>query len=179
MKGMVFREFIDYLENNFGLEFVDKIITKSNLPSNAAYTNVGTYHHEEMLTLITILAKELKTDASELTRAFGKHLFGVLADSHPEMIKDYKNLVTMFAKLHSTIHEEVKKTYDNAEVPNIELNIINNNKFEITYSSLRPFADVAHGLVEGSITYFKENYQIDRQDLGKKDGTNAKFTLTR
>ena len=45
MKGIVFREFISMVENEFSIETADEIITASNLKSEGAYTSVGTYPH--------------------------------------------------------------------------------------------------------------------------------------
>jgi len=42
MKGIVFTEFLDLVEEKFGMEMVDKIITQSELESEGAYTAVGT-----------------------------------------------------------------------------------------------------------------------------------------
>ena len=42
MKGIIFTEFLDLVEEKFGLEMVDKIIEQSNLDSGGIYTSVGT-----------------------------------------------------------------------------------------------------------------------------------------
>ena len=41
MKGIIFTEFIEMVEDKFGFEVADNIITNSNLPSGGAYTAVG------------------------------------------------------------------------------------------------------------------------------------------
>ena len=41
MKGMVFIEFLELVEEKFGLEMVDNIIEQSNLESEGVYTLVG------------------------------------------------------------------------------------------------------------------------------------------
>ena len=53
MKGIVFTEFLELVEDKFGLEMVDNIITSSTLESEGVYTAVGTYSFSEMLTIIT------------------------------------------------------------------------------------------------------------------------------
>lgn len=52
MKGIVFSEFMDLVEESFGLEMIDELIEQSDLPSGGSYTAVGTYPHGEMLTLV-------------------------------------------------------------------------------------------------------------------------------
>ncbi|MEM7313613.1 MAG: heme NO-binding domain-containing protein, partial [Planctomycetota bacterium] len=60
MKGMVFTEFQEMVEDEFGFDVYDEIVEASDLPSGAAYTAVGTYDHTEMLSLVTNLSKKLK-----------------------------------------------------------------------------------------------------------------------
>ena len=49
MKGIVFSEFIELVEDKFGFEMADDIIEKSNLPSGGAYTLEGRCDHYELL----------------------------------------------------------------------------------------------------------------------------------
>ena len=51
MKGIVFTEFLELVEDKFGLETVDEIIQKSDLESNGIYTSIGTYKFSEMLNI--------------------------------------------------------------------------------------------------------------------------------
>ncbi len=75
MKGIVFTEFIEMVEDKFGFEVADKIISASNLPSGGAYTAVGTYELQEMLQLLINLEKESGIAISDLLVSFGKYLF--------------------------------------------------------------------------------------------------------
>ena len=59
MKGIIFTEFLEMVEEKFGYEVVDEIISKSELKSNGIYTSVGTYAREEMMVLVDHL--HLKT----------------------------------------------------------------------------------------------------------------------
>ena len=46
------------------------------------------------------------------------------------------------------------------------------------YSSKRPFADLAEGLINACIEHFGEPVDVQRENLSA-DGTAALFTLTR
>src|SRR5690242_11099428 len=76
MKGMVFAEFLEMVEEKFSPDMVDRIIDGAELESGGAYTTVGTYDHQEMIALVTCLSRETGTSASDLIRTFGEHLFG-------------------------------------------------------------------------------------------------------
>ena len=57
MKGIVFCEFVEMMEQEFSGEMADEIISGAQLESGGAYTTVGTYDHHEMLTLVTRLKR--------------------------------------------------------------------------------------------------------------------------
>ena len=58
MKGIVFTEFLEMVEQKFSPELVDLIVEEAELPSGGVYTTVGTYNHGEMIRLVTCLSKE-------------------------------------------------------------------------------------------------------------------------
>ena len=49
MKGMIFTEFLDMVEERFGLAVADRIIEAGGSSTGGAYTAVGTYDHREMV----------------------------------------------------------------------------------------------------------------------------------
>lgn len=75
MKGIVFSEFMDLVEESFGLEMIDELIEQSDLPSGGSYTAVGTYPHGEMLTLVVKLAELTQIPVSDLLNKFGHNLY--------------------------------------------------------------------------------------------------------
>jgi hypothetical protein len=56
VKGVVFTEFLEMVEEKFSPAVADSVIEQSTLASGGAYTTLGTYDHQEMLQLVTNLA---------------------------------------------------------------------------------------------------------------------------
>jgi hypothetical protein len=54
IKGIVFVEFIEMVDNQFSLEMSERLIEMTDLPSKGVYTSVGTYDFNEMLTLFGV-----------------------------------------------------------------------------------------------------------------------------
>jgi hypothetical protein len=79
MKGIVFTEFLEMVEDTFGLETTDTIIENSKLPSEGIYTSVGTYDFNEMVSLLTSLSEEVNIPANDLLYTFGLYLLIVWA----------------------------------------------------------------------------------------------------
>ena len=54
MKGVVFTEFLEMVEDRFSPEMADRIIEGAELASGGVYTTVGTYDHGEMIQLVRL-----------------------------------------------------------------------------------------------------------------------------
>jgi Haem-NO-binding len=72
MKGVVFTEFIEMVEDRFSPEMADRIIERAKLPSGGAYTTVGTYDHGEMIQLV-LLSQRGNGHSLRRARALVRH----------------------------------------------------------------------------------------------------------
>ena len=82
MKGVVFTEFLEMVEDRFSADLADRVIDGCDLASNGAYTSVGTYDHREFVQLVERLGQETEIPVSSLLRDFGEHLFGRFAANY-------------------------------------------------------------------------------------------------
>lgn len=179
MKGMVFTSFLEMVEERFSLEVVDKMIESSELSTGGSYTTVGTYDHQELIQLIVRLSEHTSIPVPKLVRVFGENLFSQLVEKYPELIKGVPTVFSLLEHLDGYIHMEVKKLYPEAELPSFQCEILNEHTLILTYYSARPFADLAEGLIFGSIQYYGEKIQVSREDLPANSGTSARFVLTK
>lgn len=178
MKGIVFTEFLEMVEKEFGMLVADKIVTESELKSGGAYTAVGTYDHAEMVQLVTQLSNETKLSISDLLLAYGEYFFKVLVDSYPVFFKDVPNAFAFLSSIENYIHVEVLKLYPDAELPSFDISQKGDKVLEMVYHSERKLAAFARGLINSSIKYFKEEISIETEDLSG-DGSEVKFILTK
>ena len=176
MKGIVFTEFLELVEDKFGLETVDEIIQKSDLESNGIYTSIGTYKFSEMLQLLQHLSAKTKISIDELLLVYGEHLFGVLRDSYPGLIEAYKDPIDLLSSIENHIHIEVKKIYPDAELPSFE--IIEKTKTSLTmiYRSSRAMHHFGLGLMNKTFEHFNSTASIVLEKI-KEDGTEVKFII--
>lgn len=178
MKGMVFTEFMDLVEDKWSLDMVDTIIAQSGVASGGAYTAVGTYPHEEMVALVVALSKETGIAVPDLIKAFGSHMFSRFAKLYPRFFKDAQNSFQFLSGIEDIIHAEVRKLYPDAELPTFKVKD-SPGRLELTYFSPHPFADLAQGLIEGCIAHFAEDIAVVREDVEGIPGAQARFILTR
>lgn len=180
MKGIVFSEFIEMVEDTFSYEVADHIVETADLPSGGVYTSLGTYDHTELLTLVTNLSQETGMAIPDLVKAFGKHLFGRFTVGYPQFFTDNLDAFNFLKNLEDYIHVEVLKLYPDAQLPTFEyVESPNGDCLEMIYKSSRPFATFAEGLLEGCIDHFQESIDLHCIDLSEGQGTSARFILTR
>lgn len=179
MKGIVFAEFIELVEDKFGFEMADDIIEKSNLPSGGAYTSVGTYDHKEMLELVTHLSNETGISVADLVKTFGEHLLVRFTEGYPQFFESVTNCFDFLDTIESKVHVEVKKLYPEAELPTFDSQIESANKMRLIYTSKRPFSALAYGLIKGSASYYNETIDISMDDQSTENLTKVVFTLVK
>ena len=80
MKGIVFTEFLEMVDEKFGLEVTEDLIASSKtLSTGGSYTNVGTYPHGELVGMVVLLSEKTGIEIKDLLVAFGEYLFVVLS----------------------------------------------------------------------------------------------------
>ena len=179
MKGMVFTEFLEMVEEKFSPDMAERIIERAELESGGAYTTVGTYDHHEMIALVTCLSRETGTPASDLIRTFGEHLFERFHHLFPNYFEGVPSAFDFLRQVEDYVHIEVRKLYPEAELPSFACETPQPDQLSMTYRSTRPFAALAEGLVRGCMAYYGEPIEIGVEDLSEGAGTAARFLLTR
>lgn len=176
MKGIVFAEFLEMVEANFGLDTVDTIIENSDLPSGGAYTTVGTYEFSEMLQLVSQLSNTTAIPANDLLYSFGLYLFDSLAKVHPEVVSSYKNPLNLLYSIEDHIHVQVKKLYPDAELPTFKILERTDTTLTMIYNSSRGLYALAHGLIKRTFEHFQKNVEVDMKLLNEQ-GTEVRFAI--
>ncbi len=174
MKGMVFTNFLDMVEQSFGMDTVDTIIEESNVPSEGVYTSVGTYPHTEMVSLLVALEKNTGIAIPKLLTTYGEYLFAKLAQAYPVMLEGCESSRDLLLRLDGVVHVEVAKLYPDAQLPRFEATELQNGDLEMLYLSDRHLEDLAEGLLRGSFVHFKDSAEITRAE--QEDGS-VMFTV--
>lgn len=177
MKGIVFTEFIDMVEDRFSPEVADRMIQAAELPGAGAYTAVGTYPHTELMRMVAALARELGTPAPALVGAFGGHLAGRFARAFPQFFAQQPDLFGFLASIDSHIHVEVRKLYPDAELPSFAVEHRDAQRMALRYRSPRCLQDLAAGLIAGCAAHYGEQVTVRHEALA--DGSTTRFVIER
>lgn len=178
MKGIVFTEFLEMVEKEFGIDTVDDIIDASNLDSGGSYTSVATYPVEELLSLTEALSQLTQTPVNRLVHSFGQYLANSFVEKFPSFFEEQKTTLEFLKRVDQHIHVEVKKLYPEAELPKFTHQQKDQHTLLLHYQSTRNLPDLAHGLIEGSSLYYKENIDIQRTTDNSVSPPIETFTIS-
>ena len=160
MKGIIFTEFLDFVELQYGYETVDAIIEMAAPASGGIYTAVGSYDFTEMAVLLGALNHVANVPAPDLLQAFGRHLFARFAALYPVFFENIQDPLAFLETIEGRIHIEVLKLYPDAELPRLQTRRLANNTLMLNYRSCRPLGHLCLGLIQGCGEHFGTDLQI-------------------
>ncbi|MFD2935678.1 heme NO-binding domain-containing protein [Spirosoma flavum] len=178
MKGIVFTELLEMVEEEFGYALVDQLLQDSNLPSGGIYTAIGTYDHIEMIILVNKLSQQTNIPVADLLRSYGRYMFTSFTRSYRPFVDRSHSAFSLLSSVQHYIHVEVRKLYPDAELPHFVIEQPTENHLRMYYTSERKLADFAHGLIEGCLASFGEKATITKTDL-VEDGSQVLFDIVK
>lgn len=163
MKGTVFVELLDHVEDKYGLEVLDSVIEAlgDKLSTKGAYTSVGNYPHQEMLELASAICTLRGESLQSLLDDFARSLMLAFEQMHPHFFDEGQDIFDFFMTLESRIHADVRKIYPDARPPLILCYKTAEDSLEITYQSARPLALMAIALTRATGSRFGEALDIE------------------
>ncbi len=165
MKGVIFTEYLDFVENNFGYDMIDELMNTCDLKSGGVYTSVGSYEFQELVQLLIKTCELSKKQPEYLLRKFGWHLFSYFTKGYPQFFTSAKSSFDVLSALDDTIHPEVLKLYPDAELPKFDIESLDKDTLVMVYRSKRKMSDFAEGLIEACLHHFEENGSIQTEKL--------------
>jgi hypothetical protein len=153
MKGVVFSELVEWIEQSHGVELIDEVLLDAELPHGGAYTSAASYDWREIEAIVGALAARLGVDAATVLRDYGRHLFATFAERFADLVGSAADPHELLLGIGAHIESEVAKLYDDPELPRFRVERAADGLI-VDYESTRPFASLAHGLIEGCHRHF-------------------------
>jgi hypothetical protein len=177
MKGIIFNEFMELVEEKFGLDVLDEVLEMSG--DEGIYTAVGSYDHRDLVKLIVNLSKKTNIDPETLQQVFGQTVFKTLLASIPESasIGTSSSTFQFIRHVEDYIHVEVKKLYSDAEPPKFYFISESETDMVMDYQSARCMSHVCLGLIEGCAEHFGEKLNVEMTPQSD-DNSTVRFSLT-
>lgn len=178
MKGLVFTTFYSHCVSRYGADFLDDLIDEADLPNKGAYTSVGTYPFEEMVTLVTTLARKTGEPLPVILREFGEYCFLRWVRYVPAYF-DGKQLFDIMSGIDGFHESEVRKLYPDAELPSFKVESRDSSRLVLRYHSCKPLADLAVGVIHGAANYLGETVEVRHQPVADPKGPYVRIEIDR
>ena len=160
MRGLIFTELYELIEEKFGYEMLDNIIVDAKVPNDGAYSATGNYPFSELLSLVVQLHEKSKLPIETLLEVFGEQLFKKLISAHPQFDTNM-NIIDFLENVELYIHHEVQKLYPDAELPKFDIVSKDTKSFVFYYNSSKQLHHLAKGLILGASNYFNNPVNIE------------------
>ena len=178
MKGVVFTEFFELIEELHDYEMVDRVIQESNVESGGNYTSIGSYDFQELVKLLITYSNISGNSIDEALRLFGHKLLKTFRSGYAAFFEPYDNARDFLKTVDNYIHVEVYKLYPDAELPSIKVEDADEDSFRLIYSSSRALGHLALGLIEATFELYQEEYSIETESTSEK-GDEVTFLCKR
>lgn len=175
MRGVIFTELFEVIEEKFGLELLDDVIVGADLSNDGAYAATGNYPFSELLSIVVQLHEKTEIPIDTLLEVFGENLFSRLLTQHPEFDTN-KNILDYLENVETYIHIEVKKLYPDSELPKLDIVSKDERSIVFYYISSKQLHNLAKGMIMGASKYFEQPVEITM--IPQEDKT-VLFTVTR
>jgi hypothetical protein len=177
VKGLVFTEFLDLVDEQFSFETCERIIEMSDLPSGGVYTSVGTYDPHEMKALLGNLSQVTGIPQPELLQTFGRHMFRHFVAAFPEFFTGITAALDFLPLVNDYVHVEVRKLYADTELPTFSCETPSPGTLIMTYRSKNDLPDLAEGLIRECVEHYGDPLTV-RRELLDDDPPGCVFTIS-
>ena len=159
MKGVIFNVLEEMVIDQCGMGIWNDILETQQIAG--IYTAGESYPDEELFSLVTCISEKTQIPAETLISAFGEFLFDRLAARYPVFIEAEETLKGFLKSVDDVIHIEVRKLYENPNLPDFECEEPTGDKLIMRYSSPRQLCILAEGLIRGASKHYKTEIELD------------------
>ncbi|KZN53815.1 heme NO-binding domain-containing protein [Pseudoalteromonas luteoviolacea] len=167
MKGIVFRCLEELVIETKGMDVWEQLL-EQHCPEDRVYVSAKSYPDEELVGLATSVSQALNLSMPETLKAFGTYLFGFLAKRHRSIVQEFHSFEQLIVSIDEVIHNEVRKLYEEPNLPTIEATIQDDRTIHLIYRSPRKLCFCAEGLIYGCAEHFDKQIQIEHPECMHK-----------
>ena len=179
MKGAVYIAFNELVENEMGLDIWEALLQQVQPASQGIYTSVEDYPDDELFAMVEKLSELVQQPIAELVRYFGRHLFAALSAKYPMFVQNETDFFQFLASIDDVIHKEVRKLYDNPNLPDLRCDPVQGNTLVMHYHSPRRLCILAEGLIAGAAQHYGVEYELSHNPCMHQGAAECRFTIRR
>lgn len=177
MKGYIFTEFLEMVEEQFGLIMMDKIIMATQLESEGVYTSVGSYNQKELFQLINNLSNELNEETKTIMKITGERLYNTYINSFNKRLLSLEFQFSFIERLENYLRDETRKIFNNKEIFNTEL-VPSENALIITFEcNESEVVSLIEGIINGCISASGESVHVKSENVIFNNNLTTRLTI--
>lgn len=154
MIGFLFTQLIKIAEDKLGEDRFDDVMDQLSLSNGGVYITVGDYPFEDLHVLVHGFANAMNVTIPDLQRQLGEAIFDYIKDARPDLFHEEETLPGFLTNLQTVLETEVRKLYQDGEVPKFIFEPMGLGEFCVTYRSPRPLFEVGRGVITACCKYF-------------------------
>lgn len=162
MKGVIFNALQEFVEQGYGYQAWDDALTACNTQSDGVFVATKSYDDSEILALVSYFSSQLSMPADDLLRAFGEGLFNHLYQRAPELIKCAQTLREFLISVDEIIHAEVRKLYQDPNLPEFDYDESQESHLIMIYHSARKLCFLSEGLIFGAAKQYQQAVKVSQ-----------------
>lgn len=176
MIGFLFTQLIKIAEDKLGEDRFDEVMDQLSLSNGGAYITVGDYPFEDLPVLVHGIADAMDVTIPDLQRQLGEAIFDYVKDARPDLFHEEETLQGFLTNLQTVLAAEVRKLYQDGEVPEFLFEPIGTQEGRMTYRSPRPLFEVGRGVITACCKHFAPETVISLVEVRDNNHT-AVFLL--
>lgn len=161
MKGVVFIAFNQMVEDQVGIDVWEKILAQVMPETEGIYTSIEEYPDSELFNLVGALSDTVNVPVPTLVESFGEYLFGILNKKYPIFTEQKADFFSFIESIDGVIHKEVRKLYENPNLPKLECERVDDKNLNVIYTSPRKLCFLAEGLIRGAAKHYQVEYSLE------------------
>jgi hypothetical protein len=180
MRGVIFRTYMNFIQDNFGYEKLDEILQKDNYPNKGGFSTAGNYSTAYLSSLISSTEQLFEGSKDKTIEAFGFYAFKHLLDRFTRTYQGkssplHTNSAYDFLQNLNIIHFiELQKLYPDAIFPKFDIERLENEHIVIKYCSYRNMPYLVNGLIKGCLAYYNDSSTLTMQSTDRYKVVNNK-----
>ncbi len=178
MKGVVFNILELLIVEKFGDQTLEEIYTDVQFSGDVLpFIGPETYPDSDLFAIVKYLAEKTSIPENDLVFEFGKFMLPVFYKKFPVYFENMLSSIEFLKTVNDMIHVEVKKIFEDATPPVIEVEQLSEKKIILRYSSERKLCRLLEGLIEGLALHFNQKVSYAHKVCMKEGGDQCIYEI--
>ncbi len=178
MKGVVFNILEALIVEKFGDDTMEEIYASVEFSGDVVpFVGPETYPDSDLFAIVVYLSKKTSVPVDDLVFDFGKYMFPVFYKKFPVFFEKMTSSIEFLKTLNNIIHVEVKKLFEDATPPLIQIEELSDDWIVLKYSSERKLCRLLEGLLEGLALHFNQTISYTHKECMKEGSEQCVYDV--